>query len=87
MELLYVLILFIWWTGFLVGLVLMDHFRPTEIKVIAALVFWPLVAVGGLFLILWGIPFSSAKKIRTDLKNRGLLKEFNQWVKDKENEG
>lgn len=48
MELLHVLILFIWWTGFLVGLLVMDDFRPADIKVIAALVFWPLVAVAGL---------------------------------------
>ena len=84
MELLYVLILFIWWTGFLVGLLVIDDFRPAEIKVIAALVFWPLVAVGGLFLILWDSPFRSAKKIRADLRNRGLLKEFNQWYDSKE---
>ena len=75
-----------WFFGFVIIMTALydsENLHPCDFGVIAVAVFWPIVAVVGLFVILWDIPFSSAKKIRADLRNRGLLEEFNQWVKDK----
>ena len=46
---------------------------------VAFSIFWPITATLYLFVILWRIQFKSAKAIRHDLKNRKLIREFDEW--------
>ena len=73
----------VWWGIAVVILALMireigDVFSASE--VLAVSVFWPLFTIFGLVVVLWRIPFKSAKAIRVSLKNRGLMNEFDEFM-------
>ena len=73
----------VWWGIAVVILALMireigDVFSASE--VLSASVFWPLFTIFGLVIVLWRIPFKSAKTIRVSLKNRGLMNEFDEFM-------
>ena len=73
----------VWWGIAVVILALMigeigDVFSASE--VLSVSVFWPLFTIFGLVIVLWRIPFKSAKTIRVSLKNRGLMNEFDEFM-------
>ena len=49
-------------------------------EVVAVAVFWPGFAVMGLIVVLWRVPFKTTRAIRIDLKNRGLMNEFDEFM-------
>lgn len=73
----------VWWT-FAVACVAIivaesgrDHFWIT----VAVSVFWPITAIVLAVVMLWHVPFRTAKAIRRDIRNRGLSREFEAWLK------
>ncbi|PIE13816.1 MAG: hypothetical protein CSA70_03625 [Rhodobacterales bacterium] len=74
----------IWWS--IAVLILCANEDQFQLKrdLVGTAVFWPIVAVLALFVILWRIPFKSARTIRNDLRNRNLLRAFNEWVAHQE---
>ncbi|MDE4176373.1 hypothetical protein PXK01_19630 [Phaeobacter sp. PT47_59] len=71
----------IWWTLAVVIFVTLADQRDSHIQeVIAVAAMWPIFTAVWVPVLLWRIPFRTAKAIRTDLRNRKLLGEFNEWL-------
>jgi hypothetical protein len=77
----------IWWTLAVVLWVqlISDSGRDTKDRAIAIglAVFWPAVAIGVIPALIYLAYVASADKIRTDLRNRKLLGEFEDWLKQR----
>ena len=48
---------------------------------LAVIVFWPIAVVMAAIVILWRIPFKAARTIKTDIRNRKLSREFEEYLK------
>ena len=78
----------VWWT-FAVAVVALvaSHSDITDLKDVAfsvgLAVFWPVTAALILPMIVYQAVAASASRIRTDLKNRGLLNEFEDWLRER----
>jgi hypothetical protein len=77
----------IWWT---LAVVLWAHLindcgRNAKDRAIAIglSVFWPAVAIGVIPPLIYQAYVASAKQIRMDLRNRKLLDEFEDWLKQR----
>jgi hypothetical protein len=77
----------IWWTLVVVLWVQLINDCGRDIKdraiVIGLSVFWPAVAIGVIPALIYLAYAASADKIRTDLRNRRLLGEFEDWLKQR----
>lgn len=77
----------IWWTFAVVLGVLLINDCSRDIKdravCIGLSVFWPAVAIGVIPALIYQAYAASADKIRTDLRNRKLLGEFEDWLKQR----
>ena len=77
----------IWWTFAVIAWVMIMHDggRDTKDRAVAIglAVFWPAVAIGVIPLLIYLAYVPSAAKIRTDLRNRKLLSEFEDWLKQR----
>jgi hypothetical protein len=77
----------IWWTLAVVLWVQLIHDwgRDTKDRAIAIglAVFWPAVAIGVIPALIYLAYVASADKIRTDLRNRKLLGEFEDWLRQR----
>lgn len=89
MELILVGVAVCWWTFAVVGLVTIAN--ATDISdnkslafAIVLAVFWPLTALMFVPAIIYQAVVVSTKRIRADLHNRGVLREFEQWLKTRE---
>jgi len=47
---------------------------------LAVIVFWPVAAVLTAVVLLWRIPFKSARQIRADFRNRRIAREFEEYL-------
>lgn len=65
------------------AIMLTDH--QTSAESLGAAVFWPIVAVLGIVVILWNVPVKTTRRIRIDLKNRGVLREFEEFLAERRN--
>jgi hypothetical protein len=80
-----------WWTFAVVGIMIVatqsdiDDYYTLGLAV-AMCVFWPLTAVLFLPAMLYQGAVASAARIRADLFNRKLLREFESWLANKDNE-
>lgn len=75
----------VWWTFAVTVFAFLTYERDGEKgERIAMAVFWPLFVVLALPVMLWRIPFRTAKAIRVDLRNRKLLRKFDAWLKEQE---
>ncbi|MEX5513571.1 hypothetical protein [Pseudophaeobacter sp. 1A09344] len=71
----------IWWSfAVVVFASLTGNQEGSMTQRITGAAFWPAIVVLYLPVLLWRIPFKTAKTIRTDLRNRKLLREFNEWL-------
>ena len=75
----------IWWTFAVIVWVqlIYDSGRDTKDKALSLglAVFWPAVAIGVIPALIYTSCVASADTIRTDLRNRKLLGEFEDWLK------
>lgn len=53
---------------------------------VAFSIFWPFTAVIFIAVILWRLPFKTVKHMRQDMYNRGVLREFDEWHRRREEE-
>jgi heme exporter protein D len=75
----------IWWAGvclMFVGMVHENNHKAWE--TVAYPVLWPVVAITLIPLILWRIKVRTAKQILADLRDRKLLREFEEWLKSRD---
>lgn len=78
----------VWWT-FAVALVALiaSHSDITDMKDIALTiclsVFWPVTATLALPAIVYQAAVASTSRIRIDLRNRGVLREFETWLRER----
>lgn len=77
----------IWWTLAVVlwAMLISDCSRDIKDRAvcIGLAVFWPAVAIGVIPLLIYQAYVASADEIRTDLRNRKLLDEFEDWLKQR----
>jgi hypothetical protein len=77
-----------WWTFAVIVWVTIinDSGRDTKDLMLAVglAVFWPAIAVGVIPVLIYQACVPTTARIRVDLKNRGILKEFEQWLKDRD---
>ena len=77
----------IWWTLAVVlwALLISDCSRDIKDRAvcIGLSMFWPAVAIGVIPALIYQAYVPSADKIRTDLRNRKLLDEFEDWLKQR----
>ena len=58
-----------------------EHTKLTLAEVISVAACWPLFVVPGAVVILWrNVFFKSPKVIRSDLRNRKLLRDFEKFI-------
>lgn len=74
---------FVWWTFTILIFALSDRDEPTWIRISNATL-WPVLVPVALVFTLWRIPFRSARAIRSDLRNRKILREFDEFLKNRE---
>lgn len=86
-ELLIVGATVVWWSFAVVVFASLTGNQEGSItQRITGAAFWPVIVVLYLPVLLWRIPFKTAKTIRTDLRNRKLLCEFNEWLERRDQE-
>jgi hypothetical protein len=77
----------IWWTFAVVLWVELINDCGRDIKdravVIGLAVFWPAVAIGVIPALIYQSCVASTAKLRADLRNRKLLGEFEDWLKQR----
>jgi hypothetical protein len=85
------IILAAWWT---IAVVMLSwaftKVEPTPLDtgiIICMSVFWPVTAVALVPYVAYQMLVASTTRIRADLKNRGILREFEQWLADQKEEG
>lgn len=78
----------VWWTFAVVALVIMLQDAGRDIfdrgLIVALAMFWPICGIALLPVLLYQGLVASTKRIRSDLHNRGVLAEFEDWLKQKE---
>lgn len=78
----------VWWTFAVIAWVMIMHETGRDTKdqmlAIGIAVFWPAVAIGAIPALIYTSCVSSTARIRADIKNRGIMKEFEQWLKDRD---
>jgi len=74
----------LYWTFAVVVLLLVlnKEDSPTKMEIATALL-WPVLIPVGLVIIPYRMVFKSIEAIKADLKNKKLLKEFNEFLKEK----
>lgn len=76
----------VWWTFAVVVIMIIantsdfDDYKSLAFAIGFA-VFWPLTAVIVVPALIYQALVASASRIRIDLKNRGILREFEDWLK------
>ena len=84
-----ILVAVVWWT-FAVALVALisTHFDITDRKDVALTiglsVFWPVTATLALPAIVYQAAVASTSRICIDLRNRGVLREFETWLRERD---
>jgi len=77
----------IWWTFAVVIWVqlIQDSCRDTKDRLLCVglAVFWPAVAIGVVPALIYQSYVASTARIRADLRNRKLLGEFEDWLKQR----
>jgi hypothetical protein len=53
-------------------------------EVVAYSGLWPVAAISATPIIVWRTKVRTAKEIRADLRNRKLLREFEEWLKERD---
>ena len=77
----------VWWT-FAVALVALitSNSNSADLKDVAITiglsVFWPVTATLALPAIIYQAVVASTRRIRIDLRNRGVLREFETWLRE-----
>lgn len=76
----------LWWTFAVMVMALLvsatDVEKPVDMFMIVGMaVFWPITAVLAIISSIYRSLVLSTKQIRVDLKNRELLRKFEEWVK------
>lgn len=76
----------LWWTFAVVVMALLvsatDVEKPVDMFLIIGMaVFWPITAILAIIASIYRSIVASAKQIRVDLRNRELLRKFEEWVK------
>lgn len=78
----------VWWT-FAVAVVALvaSHSDITDLKDVAFAVglsvFWPVTAALVLPALIYQAAVASTRRIRVDLQNRGVLREFEDWLRER----
>ena len=80
----------VWWTFAVIAWVMIMHDGGRDTKdqmlAIGLAVFWPAVAIGVVPVLVYSSWVASTARIRADLKNRGIMQEFEQWLEDRKSE-
>jgi hypothetical protein len=66
---------------------MLDSTRTNFLDLAAAMtlaVFWPATVVAGAVILVYSNSVKSVQQIRNDLRNRKILREFEEWLKTKE---
>jgi hypothetical protein len=78
----------VWWTFAVIAWVMIMHDGGRDTKdqmlAIGLAVFWPAVAIGVVPMLVYQRCVASTARIRADFENRGIIREFEQWRKEKE---
>lgn len=77
----------VWWAVAVAFFALILREREVSAANVAACALWPIAVIWVLVTFLLDIPFQTAKQIRTSLNNRGILREFEAWLAEREKEG
>jgi hypothetical protein len=76
----------VWWTFAVIVwvMIMQDIGRDTKdwLMAIGLAVFWPAVAVGIVPVLVYQSVVASTSRIRADLDNRGVLREFEAWLRE-----
>ena len=85
-EMIYALTAFLgWWTFAVVSFALMVSTGGTiSVKDAVGCALWPLLLVPVLVTFTYWACVKSTKQLRADLHNRKLLREFEQWLSNRE---
>lgn len=81
------LIAIVWWTFAVIAFVvfvtaLEETWSVTACATILVMaVFWPITVLLMIPVSIYNMSVSSAKQIRTDLRNRKVLNEFEEWLR------
>ena len=78
----------VWWTFAVVALIMVitagDITGPLDFGIVIALcVLWPVTVVLFIPMILYEAIVASTSRIRIDLTNRGVLRDFEQWLRER----
>lgn len=78
----------VWWTFAVIVWVMIMHDCGRDIKdqliAIGLAVFWPVVAIGIVPVLVYQSIVASTSRIRADLDNRGILREFETWLAERD---
>lgn len=77
----FILAVMVWWTFAVVVFAFMTYERMGRNEALTSAAFWPFWVAISFPVMVWRLPFKTTKAIRTDLRNRKLLKEFDAWRK------
>ena len=76
----------VWWTFAVIVwvMIMLDIGRDTKdwLMAIGVAVFWPIVAIGIVPVLVYQSVVASTSRIRADLDNRGVLREFEAWLRE-----
>ena len=77
-----------YWTFMVATIAVLSH-RVDNTRdvmlVVGIAVTWPLFAIVALVALPYGAAVASTKRIRIDLHNRKLLREFETWIRERDN--
>lgn len=84
-----ILVAVVWWTFAVTLVALIDsHSDITDKKGVALTiglsVFWPVTATLALPAIIYLAAVAGTQRIRADLRNRGVLREFETWLRERD---
>jgi len=82
-EIIFILVQF-YWAAMVSFLAIIATTQELNKENIAAAVLWPLLGVLMIFVLTYRAFVDGSQTIRTDLKNRGLLKEFGEFLEQRE---
>ena len=78
----------IWWTFAVVIWVQLIHDSGRDTKdrllIVGIAVFWPAIAIGVVPALIYASCVASTDKLRADLRNRKLLGEFEDWLRQRD---
>jgi len=80
-------IMMLWWTITVVLLMsVLDEFMGSNREIVLAIagcLSWPFLLPFVFIMLLYDILVKSTKKLRIDIKNRGLMEEFEEFIKQR----